>query len=132
LDLYRFVAEGALEGNRWPVLDGPWVYPPGALVPVLLPALIGATELVPYTLVWCATLTTLNGVATAALVRRTTAGAWWWIVFLAAFGPVALGRLDGVLAPLVVIALLAAARAPRLASTLLAVGAWIKIVPGAL
>jgi len=59
-------------------------------------------------------------------------GAWGWLAFVAALGPVAIGRLDSIIAPLMVLALLAAFRHPRVASALLTAGAWIKVAPGAL
>ncbi len=139
LDLYRWWMHLGLDWSTWPVLDGPWVYPAGALVPMLLPALGGTTSTVGYALGWCALVTALDAVATAALLRpvddgsRTSdAGAWWWLGHLALLGPVALGRLDGVVAPLMVLALVAAARRPVVAAALLTAGAWIKVAPAAL
>nr|BFF20007.1 hypothetical protein GCM10025730_35280 [Promicromonospora thailandica] len=56
---------------------------------------------------------------------------WFWLAFLAALGPIWIGRLDGLLAPIILVALLVAVRRPALAMTLATVGAWIKIAPGA-
>ncbi|NMR18641.1 glycosyltransferase 87 family protein [Cellulomonas fimi] len=161
VDLYRYwVALGLVDG-QWPVLDGPWVYPAGALVPMLVPAAVGAGSTVAYALGWSALVTVLDGVAALALVRHgsasnstagspsdstadspsdSTAGstaadslaAWWWLAFLALLGPVAMGRIDAIVAPLVVLALLAAMTRPRVAAALLTAGAWIKVAPGAL
>jgi hypothetical protein len=50
-------------------------------------------------------------------------------------GPVAIGRLDAVVAPLMMVALTLATRSERgvaVASALLTFGAWIKVAPGAL
>lgn len=131
VDLYRWWAYLALERGHWPVLDEPWVYPAGALVPMLLPALGSTASTVGYALGWCAMVTALDGAALAVLLRRTgrTVGGWWWLGFLVLLGPVAMGRLDAVVAPLMVVALVAS---PRVASVLLTVGAWIKVAPGAL
>lgn len=136
VDLYRYWMFLGLYTEHWPVLDGAWVYPAGAIVPMLGPALAGATTTAAYAIGWCLLITLLNGLATAGLLRRDddgrAAGAWWWLGFLLLLGPVAIGRLDAVIAPLVILALLAGLRRPRLAAALLAVGAWIKVAPGAL
>lgn len=135
VELYRYWMALGLVRDQWPVLDGAWVYPAGALVPMLLPALVTIGE--SYAVAWCVMVTLLDGVAVAGLLRaadgsaRRTAGAWWWLAFLALLGPVAIGRLDAVVAPILVLALLAGARHPRTAATLLTVGAWIKLAPGA-
>jgi hypothetical protein len=138
VDLYRYWTFLALYTGEWPVLDGGWVYPAGALVPMLLPALAGLTTTFGYAIGWCALVTLLDGVAVAALLRHRhddgarTAGAWWWLGFLVLLGPVAIGRLDAIIAPLMILALLAGTRHPRVAAALLAVGAWVKVAPGAL
>ena len=138
VDLYRWWMHLGLADGQWPVLDYPWVYPAGAVAPMLLPGLVGTVSTVGYALTWCLLVTLLDGLATAALLRqrpdgsRTTTGAWWWLAFLVALGPVALGRLDAVVAPLMVLALLAGVGRPRLAAALMTVGAWIKVAPGVL
>lgn len=134
LELYRFWMWQGLETGTWPVLDADWVYPAGALVPLLVPGLVDAVDTRTYMLAWAALVTLLNGLALVLLLRRgaSTLGAWWWLAFLAALGPVAMGRLDAVVAPLVVVALVLAAQHPAVASALLTVGAWIKVAPGAL
>lgn len=135
VELYRYWMALGLVRDQWPVLDGGWVYPAGAVLPMLLPALVTVGE--SYALAWCVMVTLLDGVAVAALLRaadgsaRRTTGVWWWLGFLTLLGPVAVGRLDAVVAPILVLALLAGARHPRTAATLLTVGAWIKLAPGA-
>ncbi|MEK8227425.1 hypothetical protein NKG05_16950 [Oerskovia sp. M15] len=55
----------------------------------------------------------LNAVALWFLARlpgRGRIAAWWWLAFLVALGPIFLGRLDGVAAALLVIALAVAVR----------------------
>ncbi len=158
VDLYRYWAALALDHGRWPVLDDPWVYPAGALVPVVVPGLTGARTTAGYSLAWCVLVTVLDAVAVAVLLRaqrrgpgprhvpavaglpggqrapgprEVPAGAWWWLAFLTLLGPVAMGRLDAVLAPLTVVALVLAGRRPRLAAVLLTAGAWVKVAPGA-
>jgi hypothetical protein len=135
VDLYRWWMYQGLTDGVWPVLDGAWVYPAGAVLPMLPPALAGTVSTVAYALAWCVLVAVLDAVATTALLldgRRGAAATWWWLAFLVALGPVAIGRLDAIVAPLMVLALLLGLRRPRLAATLLTVGAWIKVAPGAL
>lgn len=141
VDLYRYWMYLALEHGAWPVIDTPWVYPAGALVPLALPALLTTVSSTGYALGWCALVTALDAAAVVALLRTgrahggRTRGAWWWLAFLAALGPVAVGRLDAVVAPLMVLALALVARDARwtrVAASLLTAGAWIKVAPGAL
>ncbi|HEY8719879.1 MAG TPA: hypothetical protein VIM26_14965 [Pengzhenrongella sp.] len=134
VDLYRYWVALGTHNGFWPVLSSPWVYPVGALVPMLVPAgLVGTDSTTAYMFTWCALVTALDAVAVWALVRRGgTGAAWWWLAFLLLLGPVAMGRIDAIVAPVVIVALLLAARRPQLAVTLLTVGAWIKVAPGAL
>ena len=146
LDLYRYWMWLGLNEGQWPVLDVPWVYPALALVPMGAVALVvGSTSSLAYALGWCAIVTLLDGVAVHRLtrtgppvgVRRRDAGpgavgAWWWLAFLVLLGPVAMGRLDAIVAPIVVVALCLAVSRPGVASALLTVGAWIKVAPGPL
>jgi hypothetical protein len=131
--LYEWWARHGQNVGEWPVLDYEWVYPAGALVPVTLPALT-TTGTVGYEILWVAMIVALNAVATVVLVRSTprgALGAWWWLLFLLALGPIFLGRLDGVVAPMILVALVLARRHPRIAVAVATAGAWIKIAPGA-
>ena len=133
VDLYRYWSALGLENGVWPVFDGPWVYPVGALLPMLLPAAVSTTSTLGYALAWAALVTAGDAVAVWSLSRdRNTLGAWWWLAFLVLLGPVAMGRIDAILAPIVVLALLVAMQRPRVAAALLTVGAWIKVAPGVL
>jgi hypothetical protein len=133
VDLYRHWVALGLGPGTWPVLDGPWVYPVGALLPMLVPALVSTSSTVAYALAWSVLVTALDAVAVRALSRRGGAwGAWWWLAFLVLLGPVAMGRIDAILAPIVILALLVAMERPRVAAALLTVGAWIKVAPGVL
>lgn len=145
VDLYRWWVHLGLDHGHWPVLDEPWVYPVGALLPMVLAGLATTWSTTGYAVAWCVLVTALDAAATLALVSRpdrpgrataeprvSTAGAWWWLGFLALLGPVAIGRLDAVVAPLVVLALLAARRRPAVASAVVTLGAWIKVAPGVL
>lgn len=161
LSLYRWWMWQGLEQGIWPVLSGEWVYPAGAVVPMLAAAAGGTGLGHGYAIAWSLMITLLNGVALAILLHAprvsgldaapasgsggdtdtsaagvrlaaTTAGAWCWIGFLLLLGPVAVGRLDAVVAPLVVVALVTALRSPRLSASLLTYGAWVKVSPGPL
>ena len=144
LDLYRWWMWQGLHQGFWQGIDGAWVYPPGALLPMLVAALGGTVGTAGYAAAWSLGITALDAVAVFALLHtpawagtrttrlRTTAGAWWWIAFLALLGPVAMGRLDAAVAPVVVVALVLGLRHPWLSSALLTAAAWIKVAPGAL
>ncbi|MCP2266335.1 Protein of unknown function (DUF2029) [Promicromonospora thailandica] len=131
--LYEWWVRTGMGQGWWPVFGYDWVYPLGALGPMLVPALLtGSTDA--YSWVWMGLVTIANGVAVAVLGRARphgSAGVWFWLAFLAALGPIWIGRLDGLLAPIILVALLVAVRRPALAMTLATVGAWIKIAPGA-
>jgi hypothetical protein len=156
LDLYRYWMWLGEHRGDWPVLSGPWVYPAGALLPMLLAGAAGTWHTMTYSTTWAALVTLLDAAGMVALLHaprlvrhglfgeaveddttdagrgRTLVGGWWWIAFLAALGPVAMGRLDAIVVPLTIIALVFALRHPRVASLLLTFGAWIKVAPGAL
>jgi hypothetical protein len=134
LQLYRYWMWLGVHVAQWPGLDAGWVYPAGAMVPMLVAGIGGLGYGSGYAIVWSLMVTALDAAALAVLMRRRNglAGAWWWTAFLLLLGPVAMGRLDAVVAPLVVVALLWGVDRPAVASFLLAVGAWIKVAPGAL
>ncbi|ACQ78793.1 conserved hypothetical protein [Beutenbergia cavernae DSM 12333] len=132
VDLYRQWIEAGLQAGVWPVLDTPWVYPVGALLP-LLPLAAVASSPTGAVVVWCVLVTALDGVASVVLRRHLPAGvgaAWWWLAFVLALGPVGMGRLDAVVAALMVPAFAVATTRPALASALLTLVAWIKATPG--
>lgn len=142
LDLYRWWMWLGLHVGQWPVLDGPWVYPAGAILPMLVAAAGGTGYGHGFALAWSLGVTAFDAVGMLALlhaprvvgrrrIERSLHGAWWWVGFTFLLGPVAMGRLDAVVAPVVVGALVVALRHPRLASALLTAGAWIKVAPGA-
>lgn len=139
LDLYRWWAYLSLVEGQVVGVDQTWVYPVGALAPVLLPGLVSTLSPPAYALAWCAMVAVLDGAALAVLLRlpRGVRAGWWWTAGLALLGPVAIGRLDGVLTPLTITALAAAAlgtgrHRTRAAAVLLTLGAWVKVAPGAL
>lgn len=131
--LYHWWVAQALRDGVWPVLDTPWVYPVVALVPMLVPAVLGTASVSVYIAAWCAMIIAADAVVVHLLERSGRArGAWWWLGFLLLLGPVGISRLDAVIVPMAIAALLVCAARPRLAAALLTLGAWIKIAPGAL
>ncbi|WP_239070244.1 hypothetical protein [Cellulomonas chitinilytica] len=154
LGLYRYWMYLGIHDGQWPVLSGSWVYPAGAVVPMLVAGVGGVTAGSGYMWAWSLMVTALDAAALGVLLHapriarpvgaqdhprghhlhepRTTAGAWWWIGFLLLLGPIAMGRLDAVVAPVVVVALAVTLRHPKVSSALLTAAAWVKVAPGAL
>ena len=136
--VYRGWVDDALAG-RIPGIDAEFVYPVASLVPMLLADLLGGHER--YGNAWMAIVLALNLLALGWLTLRhrhhANAGrrravAWWWIGFTALLGPIALGRIDAITAPIAIIAVLLLRSRPTLAGGLLTIGAWIKVWPAAL
>ncbi|MDK1359231.1 glycosyltransferase 87 family protein [Arthrobacter sp. zg-Y1219] len=129
---YRQWAFDGIENGIWQGISADWVYPIGALIPMLLAAVLGWG---PYQLVWFLIFTALNAAAVAVLSKPGTpvryAASYWWLLITGLLGPVAVGRVDGLTAPLVVIALLLLAKRPVVASALLAFATWMKVWPAA-
>lgn len=133
--VYRFwVIEYGMPGYGWVGIDTVWVYPILALVPMLAAAVAGP-EL--YASSWLSLVLVVNAIAFAVVLNLTArvgsrAAAWWWIGFLAALGPIAVGRIDAITVPLAMIGLLVVGTRPALAGALLTAAAWIKVWPAAL
>jgi hypothetical protein len=129
---YREWAYQALDDGVWQGIDTAWVYPAGALAPMVVAAVLGPYL---YQLAWFVLFAGLNAVGTAALIRRGTpssfTAAYWWLAATALLGPVAVGRIDGLTAPLVVAALLMVAARPFIASLVLSAATWMKVWPAA-
>jgi uncharacterized membrane protein len=126
----------AVDGYNPADLDGkisPWVYPVLAQIPIFL-ANIAGQDL--YLLTWFLIITALNAVGLAFLTRgpRKSAGiapAWWWLFFTVFMGYLSFARVEGITAPIVLIALLYAAQRPVVAGVLLSIATWIKVWPAA-
>ncbi|MEI5585567.1 MULTISPECIES: hypothetical protein [unclassified Agromyces] len=133
--VYRVWAETAQHGWLRMGIDTPWVYPILAFAPMTAALAFGSEW---YGQAWLGMVALLDALAFSVLLgrgtlsRRRRAAAWWWVVFLALLGPIALGRIDAVTVPFAVVGLLWAAGRPRVAATLLTLGAWIKVWPAAL
>lgn len=133
--VYRVWAENAAHGWLRMGIDAPWVYPILAFAPMTA-ALAFGEAYVAHT--WLAIVVLLDAIAFSILIGRATISrrrrlaAWWWLGFIVLLGPIALGRIDAVTVPFAVTGLLWAAGRPRVAATLLTIGAWVKVWPAAL
>lgn len=131
---WRWVSE-VLAGQDIPGVTEPWVYPVAALAPLLLASLPGMDT---YPQNWLVMVSLLDALAFFFLVggwrrpARRVWAAWWWIAFIVCLGPITLGRLDSVVAPLAVMGLMFLLTRPRLATVLLTLATWIKVWPAAL
>ncbi|WDF34114.1 hypothetical protein PTW37_04075 [Arthrobacter agilis] len=129
---YREWAYSALNDGVWEGIDTAWVYPVGALAPMILATAFGPHL---YQLAWFVLFAGLNALGTAALLRRGTpssyTAAYWWLTATALLGPVAVGRIDGLTAPLVITGILLVAARPFIASLLLSAATWMKVWPAA-
>ncbi|MWB98833.1 glycosyltransferase 87 family protein [Agromyces seonyuensis] len=133
--VYKFWATEATDGWMRIGIDAPWVYPILAFAPMTAALALGP-EL--YGLTWLLLASGLNAVVFGILLgrgrlaRTRRIAAWWWLVFLAALGPIALGRIDAITVPFAITGMLWALGRPRVAAVLFTIGAWIKVWPGAL
>lgn len=141
--VYEPWSSAALSGGAIVGVTETWVYPQLALVPMLfakilstpLIAVMGASGA--YLIAWAVLVSALDAIAFAVLVGRSPSqprrmAAWFWITALLLLGPIAMYRIDAITVPLAVIGGLWLMRRPAAAAALLAIGAWIKIWPGAL
>lgn len=132
-NVYPYWIELGAFGHRVGI-DGPWVYPLLAWLPILLAAVAGLPL---YAATWLTMVLVLNAIAFGFVTgwgrrpERIAVG-WWWIGFLALLGPIALGRIDAVTVAIAMIGVLLLGTRPRAAAVLLAVGAWMKVWPGGL
>lgn len=126
----------AMDGYNPDHLDGkisPWVYPVLAQIPIFLAGIAGPDL---YLLLWTLIITALNAVGLLYLTRgpRRVTGigpAWWWLFFTVFMGYLSFARVEGITAPIVLIALLYAAERPVVASILLSIATWMKVWPAA-
>ena len=125
----------ALDGRGIVGITESWVYPPFALVPMVLAHAF--TWIAGYTVAWAIFVTACDALAFAMLVGKARStgrwlGAWYWLVFITMLGPVGLYRLDGITVPLALAGSLWLVGRPWLGSALLAAATWIKVWPAAL
>ena len=132
--VYKVWMQRGFDGHYWVGVDGSWVYPIVAVVPMLLAWAFGPDS---YAYTWLALVTVLDAVAFGFLSGwgrsvRNAVAAWWWLGFLVLLGPIALARIDTVTVPLAIVGVLFVASRPGTAGAILAVAAWMKVWPGAL
>lgn len=131
--VYKPWAQLAAQGTQIVGVDSDWVYPFGAIVPVMLPLLFGADG---YVWAWLNMVLLLNAAAFAVLIvgrePRRLVAAWWWLAFLLLLGPIAVGRLDSVSASLAIVGLLWLTLHERAAVVVLTAATWIKVWPAAI
>ena len=111
----------------------PWVYPILALIPMAIAGIAGPG---PFFFLWVLMTTVLNGWALLKLTnrgrdRQAIPAGWWWLVFTFLMGWLGFARVDGLTAPLVLVALAYGVGRPFIASVLLAIGTWVKVWPAA-
>lgn len=141
--VYEPWATAALTGGPVVGITEVWVYPQLALAPMILakllslPLIAGLGVSGAYLVAWAVLVAVLDAVAYGILLGRAPTphrrtAAWFWVAALALLGPVGIYRIDAITVPIAVIAGLWLVRRPALGAALLAIGAWIKIWPGAL
>ncbi len=111
----------------------PWVYPILALMPMAVAGIAGPG---PFFFLWVLMITILNGLAVAKLTdwgrsQHAIRAAWWWLVFVFIMGWLGFARVDGITAPIVLLALAFGVAQPFIAGLLLAIGTWMKVWPAA-
>jgi hypothetical protein len=131
---YKFWVEQSILNGYTVGIDGGFVYPIVALVPMYLSWIFGPEV---YSSTWLSMIMLLNATAFGMLTgwgfrHERLAAAWWWIAFLVLLGPISLGRIDSVTIPLAIIGVTLLAKRPAIAALLLAVATWIKVWPAAL
>lgn len=131
VSLYREWAFQGLNEGVWQGVNVAWVYPMGAMLPMVAAAAFGHEH---YMLGWFLLCTMLNLGALVALLWTRAARYGWqsaylWIALTAILGPLVFSRVDGISAPIVVMGLVLASTRPAVASALLSVATWIKVWP---
>ncbi len=137
-NVYRPWVEQSLSGFRLGI-DGPWVYPILAFIPMLAAMVLGAAN---YGIGWMLMVTLADAAVFAYLIVRARSdaetgtrrivAAWWWLALLLLIGPVAVGRIDIFTVDLVIVGLLLVRTRPALAGVLLALATWVKVWPAAM
>jgi hypothetical protein len=133
--VYEPWALQALSGGGIPGITEQWIYPPVALIPMVLA--VGLEWIAGYEVAWALLVTACDALAFALLVGRArsrgrSVGAWFWLAFILLLGPVGMYRLDGLTVPLAIAGCLWLIGRPAVASVLLTIATWIKVWPAAL
>ena len=131
--IYRDWAMAGFDDANLTGGPSPWVYPILALIPMAIAGIAGPG---PFFFLWVLMTTLLNGWALLKLTGRgrnadAIPAGWWWLVFTFLMGWLGFARVDGLTAPLVLVALAYGVNRPFIASVLLAIGTWVKVWPAA-
>ncbi|GHF32986.1 glycosyltransferase family 87 protein [Streptomyces fumanus] len=121
-----------LRTGTFPLGDVTWQYPPAAALALLSPGLLPFLDYASafYVLACVADLAVLALLMHGGLRDGgTLRGAWVWVVGVPLLGPTVYARYDVMVTAVAVAALLAAARHPRAAGALAALGALLKVWP---
>lgn len=124
-----------LRTGTFPLDDVTWQYPPAAAVAILSPALLpflsypSAFFLLAFLADAVVFLMLLHVAERRGMARR---GVWVWVAGLPLLGQTVYARYDVMVAAVAVAALLAAARHPKAAGVVAAVGAMLKVWPALL
>lgn len=132
--IYRDWAAAGFDDARLTGGPSPWVYPILALIPMAIAGVAGPG---PFFFLWVLMISILDAVALGKLTswgrdRASLSAGWWWLVFVFIMGWLGFARVDGLTAPLVLIALAYGVKRPFVASVLLAIGTWVKVWPAAI
>lgn len=130
---YREWAYLGLDDGMWQGISNDWVYPVGALLPMVFAAVFGHYL---YQLGWFVLFTALNALGIAVLTaggrkKDRYLGAYWWMAATSILGPVAVGRVDGMTAPMVIAGLVLLWSRPVIAAALISLATWMKVWPAA-
>ncbi|CAL9419345.1 hypothetical protein SUDANB43_01813 [Streptomyces sp. enrichment culture] len=121
-----------LRTGTFPLNDVTWQYPPAAALAILSPALL---PFLSYATAFFVLVCVTDAAVLALLwhagrgTGRSRRGAWVWVVGVPLLGPTVYARYDVMVTAVAVAALLAAARHPRVAGGLAALGALLKVWP---
>lgn len=134
--VYLGWARDAASGTGLSGITTDFVYPLLAAVPIIGALTFGDSA---YVSTWLALVTFGNAAAFVVLLhrawratdRRFEIAAWWWLAFLLLLGPIAVGRIDAVTVPLVIVGLLWVSNRPVWATILLTAATWVKVWPAA-
>lgn len=131
--IYRDWARAGFDEANLSGGPSPWVYPILALIPMALAGLAGPG---PFFFLWVLMTTVLNGWALVKLTERgrnqdAIPAGWWWLIFTLLMGWLGFARVDGLTAPIVLVALAYGVGRPFIASVLLSAATWVKVWPAA-